>query len=221
METWLYENCLDILVIAFFFFFLFRSGLVDWFISQRTIKVWKVMAVAAGFTELNDSIQKNPIAGQFYVRGRYRDRMILLIPGEDQAYRFWPNVTIFKMKIINESTLQLPGGAFLVIKQGSGDEYFFSSPQPKENADLAVASDLREKFIMQSIPKNLVNHMLLKDFFRVLLSHPHSLSLVIDRQEMIFHFKGLLRDQEQISVFLNALCDLGDWFERFSRNWLR
>ncbi len=126
----------------------------------------------------------------------------------------------FTISIENPSSQKLPAGAFLVIRKDPhflGYWYrfieFFSTKQVEPTI-------LRNKYLIQSIPKNLGNFVFRQQTTEMLLQQPGVFDLHIDRNELSYSLSGFSGQDGLIRQILENLCELAEIFERFVRNWI-
>lgn len=194
--------------------FLFRIN------HRKHLLVWKRAAEKAGLEFKSGSFASGSSKGQPEIHGQFHEREINI--SADTRWRFNYKYALLKfvVSINNPSTMRLPAGAFVIFRKDlryNHPLYFFRDLSRTTSPE---KDDIKNKFIIRSVPINLVNHLFLLDSVEALLSSPDVFSLLIDKNTLTYSLTGFVGEEDSMLEILETLCELADSFDRFARNWL-
>jgi hypothetical protein len=126
----------------------------------------------------------------------------------------------FIVFVENPSTQKLPAGAFLVIRKDPRAFGFWYRLRKSLLSKPEEPMILRDQYQIQSIPSNLGNFIFRQKTTEKLLQLPGVINLYIDRKNLSFNRIGLLDQRELMHLIIENLCELGENFDRFARNWI-
>jgi hypothetical protein len=189
-------------------------------IKSRFLEIWDAFANAAGLDFMSTSLQRPLGKIGPEIVGTYDGKEVRVSASYLGMFGRHQAILKFNLLVENPSTDKLPAGAFLVIRRNPQVFGFWNRLQMFLTGGKEDTADLKERYLIHGIPKNLGNFIFRQESTEKLIQLPGMLDLHINRQDLSFSFIGHIRDRSFLQQILDDLRDLAVTFERFAKNWL-
>ena len=201
-------------------FFIFGIRIFFRINQRKYLPVWKRMAENAGLEFKSGSFASPSIKDQPKIQGQFKEREVEI--SADTRWRISYRYALLKfvVSINNPSSLKFPAGAFIIIGKDPHYNHLFAGYRNVSGETKTDHDDIKTKFIIRSVPINLVNYLLREESTNYLLSKPGVFSLLIDRNKLSYSLSGFVGEEESMLEILETLCELANSFDSFARNWL-
>ncbi len=201
------------------FIFINQTGFLFRINHRKHIRVWRRVAEKAGLEFKSGSFASLTNKGQPGIQGQFLEREIKISAETKWKLNFKYALLTFVVSIDNPSTMKLPAGAFVILKEDPRYNHPFYFYRDLSRTTSSEKDEIKNKFFIRSVPINLVNHLLREESAVYLLLQPGVFSFLINKNKLTYTLSGFVGEEDLMLEILETLCGLANSFDRFARNW--